>query len=425
MGRSRVVVTGMGLLTRWGGIDGTWPAVVEGRDGGVPLQGPEWTGFPVRSAAVIQGHEWAAGLDSKERRLDRSVQFALVAAAEAMRGSALVVGSEAARCGVIVGTSRGCTSALEDVIRSYHGVAAEPRGRREGHGASRGVEAIPPTASPRTMTSCAASAISIRYGMKGVNLGITATCASGAHAIGLATRIIQAGGADVMLAGGCEACVTPVYVAMAFRSGIASTTMCRPFDARRDGTLLGEGAGILVLEELDHAMRRGATILGEVVGYGASCDAQSLFAPSETGEGLAQAISESLRDAGVHPSEVSYLNAHGTATLRGDVAEARAINAALGEAAEHVPVSSVKPTTGHCVGAAGAIEAIVSILALRSGKVPPTGNFELTDPECRIYHVPPSGLQLKEPAVALSTSAGFGGTNACLTLRRFRPEATG
>lgn len=387
----RVAVTGAGILTRFGGLGETWAAALAGRDGAVELAGPAWEGSRLRRAAAL-GPAAAQGFhDPRFRRLDRTARFALAAAADAWSDAgASVVEVPPDRRAVLLGTSRGCVESVEKTL-------LDPEARRS------------PFDTLHTLPSSPASAVSIALDCRGASIGLTSACASAAQAIGLGARLIQAGSADLVVAGGSEACITPWYAAMAQRSGILSPDVCRPFDLRRNGTLLGEGAGLLILEPWERAVARGARIRGELLGFGMSSDARSLHAPGAEGEAMAAALLEALREGGVAPERIRWVKAHGTGTLKGDEAEARAILAALGG---EVPVGSLKPVVGHTLGASAGIEGALVLAALEARQLPPTANLEQPDPALGLNFS--GGGALDGPVVV--NAAGFGGTNACLVL---------
>jgi 3-oxoacyl-[acyl-carrier-protein] synthase II len=342
------------------------------------------------------------------RRADRFTQLALVAAAEALQdaGWERALPYEPTRVGCVIGTGIGGIATIE----SNHSRLLD-----------RGASAVSPLAVPLMMGNAGAAVISMRHGLRGPAMGVVTACAAGAHAIGSAMRTIQLGEADAMLAGGAEAGLTPLAkAAFAALDATSSCGVSRPFDARRDGFVLGEGAGVLVLESAERARARGASIIGLLRGYGASTDAYHLTAPRPGGEGAAQAISAALADARIEARDVDYVNAHGTSTPLNDRAETQALKLALGEAAHSVPVSSLKGSTGHLLGAAGAVEAIASVLALRARVAPPTVGWEERDAELDLDYVPGRARPLSaaegRPAIGLSNSFGFGGHNAVLVL---------
>jgi len=351
----------------------------------------------------------AAVLSVKEaRRADRCTQLALAAAAEALAhaGWDAEPPYDAGRVGSVIGTGIGGIATLtanQDVLREQGG------------------EKVSPLGVPLMMANAPAGAVAMRHGLRGPSYGTVSACAAGAHAIGQALRAIQAGDADAVVCGGSEAALVDLSISsFAAMDATSATGISRPFDARRDGFVMGEGAGVLVLEDAERARERGATVLGELIGYGATSDAHHITAPHPDGEGAARAIVRALDDAGLHPADVDYLNAHGTSTPLNDRAETLAIKRALGPRAHEVPVSSTKSAIGHLLGAAGAVEAVATVLALRDRIAPPTLNLEEPDPELDLDYVPlharPLDVNGRAP-VALSNSFGFGGHNAVLVLR--------
>ena len=346
------------------------------------------------------------------RRYDRYAQFGVVSAAEAMAMAGLdgvPDGTDASRFGVVIGSGIGGIATLEE----NHTIIQ-----------TRGPKRVSPFFVPMFIPDIAAGLISIQYGARGPNYATVSACASSAHAIGNATRYIERGDADIMIAGGAEAAITPLCMAGFASMKAMSTrnddpaTASRPFDAHRDGFVIGEGAGCLILEALEHAEARGTEIYGEVVGYGVSGDAHHITAPAPEGAGAQIAMRMALEDAGAHASDVDYVNAHGTSTPANDTNETAAIKAVLGEAAYDCVVGSTKSMTGHLLGAAGGFEAVVTALVLREGKIPPTINFEESDPSCDLEYAH-GGLMSRDVRFALSNSFGFGGHNVCLALRKW------
>lgn len=410
--RRRVVVTGMGVISPIGnGVGEFWGAMLRGVSGAGPITRFDASGFATRIAAEVKGFEPERYLDRKElRRMDRAVQFSTVAAFMALEDAHLQVPeAEAHRYGICIGSGIGGIATLEREMR----VLLE-----------RGPERVSPFFVPMMIINMAPGHLSILTGIRGPNKAVVTACATSAHTIGDAMRWIQYGEADVVLAGGTEAPITPLAVA-GFCSMRAMTRRnhdpqraSRPFDADRDGFLMGEGAGVLVLEELERAKRRGARIYAELVGYGMSGDAYHLSAPDPCGTGAAEAMLAALRDAGLSPEEVDYINAHAPSTPLGDASEVVSIKRAFGEHARRLVVSSTKSMTGHLLGAAGAVEMIATVLALFHGVVPPTINYETPDPQCDL-DVCPNEPREQPLRVALCNSFGFGGQNACLVARRF------
>ncbi len=414
MSRRRVVVTGMGLVSPVGiGVEESWKAVVEGRSGIAPITHFDATAmaFPTRIAGEVKGFEAEKFMDRKEvRRNDRFIQFAMAAADMAAKDAGIDFEKERPeRCGAIVGSGLGGLNHLEDTHKTL---------------LERGVRKVSPFFIPSIIINLAPGQIALRYGLKGPNFSPVSACATGNHSIGDAYIYIERGMADVMFAGGAEATLTPLGLAgfcaaraMSERND-APEKASRPFDKGRDGFVAAEGSGILLLEEYEHARARGARILAEVCGYGATCDANHVTSPAPEGEGGQRAMRMALEDAGLRPEQVGYVNTHGTSTPQGDIAECQAIERVFGDWARGgLLVSSTKSMTGHMLGAAGGAEAVFSILALTRGVVPPTINVEEQDPECRLDVVPNTAREARLDAV-LSNSFGFGGTNAVVAFRR-------
>ncbi|MFL5538128.1 MAG: beta-ketoacyl-ACP synthase II [Longimicrobiaceae bacterium] len=410
----RVVITGTGLLTPVGlDVQESWASLLGGRSGAAPITQFDTTDFKVRFAAEVKGFDPDQYIDRKEaRRTDRFAQFAIAATVQAMRQAGLdelPAGVDAERFGVIIGSGIGGIWTFEEQHRKL---------------IERGPSRISPFFVPMFISDIAAGLVSIRWGLKGPNYCTVSACASSAHAVGNAYRSIKHGEADLMVAGGTEATVSPQtiagFAAMTALSERNDTpeTASRPFDATRDGFVLGEGAGVMVLEELEHAQARGAEILAEIVGYGQTADAYHITAPAEGGEGAVRAIRLALKEAGATPADVDYVNAHGTSTPANDKNETAAIRTALGEDAYRVVVGSTKSMTGHTLGAAGGIEAVISALVCREGKIPPTINFHERDPDCDLDYA--TGGMVERPVrLALSNSFGFGGHNVCLAVKRY------
>jgi 3-oxoacyl-[acyl-carrier-protein] synthase II len=410
----RVVITGTGLLTPVGlDVQRSWAALLAGTSGAGPITLFDAGQYAVRFACEVKGFDAGEYMDRKEaKRTDRFSQFAIAASVQAMREAGLDEsreGVDADRFGVIMGSGIGGINTFEE----QHSKLVE-----------RGPSRVSPFFVPMFISDIAAGLVSIRYGARGPNYCTVSACASGAHAVGNAFRSIKHGEADLMLAGGTEASVTGLTVA-GFASMTALSerndspeTASRPFDATRDGFVLGEGAGVMVLEELEHARRRGATIIAEVVGYGQTADAYHITAPAEGGEGAVRAMRAAMKEAGIGPETVDYVNAHGTSTPANDKNESAAIRTVMGERARDVIVGSTKSMTGHTLGAAGGIEAVISALVCRDGKIPPTINYSTPDPDCDLDYA--AGGMVERPVrVALSNSFGFGGHNVCLAVKRF------
>ena len=410
--KRRVVITGLGLTTPLGvGCDDVWRRILNGESGIGPITRFDASAHDTRIAGEVKNFSPEEYVSVREvRRMDLFILYALAATRVAMETAGLDMAKEdPERVGVIVGTGLGGLPTLE----KYHSILLE-----------KGPGRISPFFIPMLIANEAPGNIAIQYGIKGPNLSIVTACATGAHSIGDAFRVIQYGDADVMVAGGTEANLTPLSVggfnalkALSTRND-APEKASRPFDKERDGFVIGEGAGIVILEELEHARMRRATIYAEVAGYGYNGDAYHITAPCPDGDGSMRCIRMALKDAGISPDEVDYINAHGTSTDLNDSSETLAIKGVFGERAYKIPVSSTKSMTGHLLGAAGAVEAIFITLAIRDQVCPPTINYEYPDPVCDLDYVPNTA---REHAidVAISNSFGFGGTNAVLVFKRF------
>ena len=412
--KRRVVVTGMGAITPVGNdVATTWRSLIEGKSGTAPITKFDASNFPVRFAAEVKGFNPLDFMDRKEaKRADHYTQYAVAGARQAMTNAGLVErnGMDPDRIGVIIGSGIGGLKSFEE----QHDVYRE-----------RGVGKISPFFIPMFIADIAAGIVSMQFNAKGPNYATVSACATSAHAIGDAYRTIQYGDADIMITGGAEATVTPMAIggfanmkALSERND-SPETASRPFDATRDGFVMGEGAGILILEELEHALNRGATIYAEIVGYGATGDAYHLTAPAPEGEGAQRAMKRALKDAGLEPKDIQYINAHGTSTPANDYNETRAIKAVFGEHAKDVNVSSTKSATGHMLGAAGAVEAVISTMVVRNGVIPPTINYTHPDPELDLNYTPNVCVDRQVDAV-LSNSFGFGGHNTTLAIKRFQ-----
>ncbi|BCJ85154.1 beta-ketoacyl-ACP synthase II [Effusibacillus dendaii] len=411
--KRRVVVTGMGVISPVGNTVSTfWENLVAGKSGIGPITRFDTTDYPCKIAGEVKGFNPEDYIEKKDvRRLDRFTQYAVAAAKQAMEQSKLEITPEnAGRIGVYVGSGIG---GLESLLEN-HQILLEKGPRR-----------VSPFMIPMMIGDMASGQISIYLGAKGPNSSPISACATATNAIGDAFKIIERGAADVMLAGGAEATVLPIAVA-GFCSAKALATnfndrpekASRPFDRDRDGFVMGEGAGVLILEELEHAKRRNAPIFGEVIGYGMSGDAYHITQPAPEGEGAARAMREALRDAGIQPEQVDYINAHGTSTDFNDKFETMAIKKVFGDYAYKLPVSSTKSVTGHLLGAAGAVEAVACLKAIENQILPPTINYEHPDPECDLDYVPNQARPAKADIV-MSNSFGFGGHNACIILRKY------
>jgi 3-oxoacyl-[acyl-carrier-protein] synthase II len=406
-------VTGVGLLTPLGiGTDSSWEAILAGKSGIGPITQFDATAFSCRIAGEVKGFDPAAYIEKKEiKKMGRFIQFAIAASDFAMQSSGLQIAPEIAeQVGVYIGSGIGGF----EVIEREHQTLLQ-------HGPRR----ISPFFIPATIINLASGYVSIRTGAKGPNSATATACTTSAHSIGDSFRMIQRGDADAMICGGTEAAVTPMGIggfaamrALSTRND-APERASRPWDKDRDGFVVGEGAGMLILEELEMARGRGARILAEIVGYGMSADAFHVTAPPDDGDGAFRVMRNAMRDAGIQPYQVDYINAHGTSTEVGDRAETAAIKRAFGDHAYKVAVSSTKSMTGHLLGGAGGIEAGISVLALRDQIAPPTANLENPDAGCDLDYIPLRARPMKIEYV-LSNSFGFGGTNGCLIFKRYQ-----
>ena len=408
--KRRVVITGMGAVTPLGNsLEETWQGVREGRCGIGPITAWDASGMKVQLAAEVRGLDVTAHIPKGEaRKMARFTQLGLIAATEAFRQSGITPeNTNLNRCGVMVSSGIGGLPVIEE---------------EHGKGLQKGWDRISPHFIPMSITNMAAGTIAIRLGLRGMCSSVVSACASGSNAVGDAFRQIRDGYADAMVCGGAESAITPLAV-----GGFTSMkALCQsgdparasiPFDRERSGFVMGEGAGILVLEELSRARARGAEILGEVLGYGATCDAYHITAPAPDGEGAVRCMREALADAALEPGQIGYINAHGTSTPMNDRCETAAIRQVFGE--DIPPVSSTKSMTGHLLGAAGAVEAILCVMALREGYLPPTIHYREPDPDCALDVIPNTGRALGACA-ALSNSLGFGGHNAALVLGKYK-----
>ena len=412
MAGRRVVITGMGAITPVGNtVKDYWESLLAGKSGVDRITLFDASEYATKIAAEVKNFDPLEHFDRKEaRKLDRYTQFAMVASTEAINDSGLDLESEDRdRIGVIVGSGIGGMMVFEDEHTKL--VKSGPR-------------RVSPFFIPMMIGDIAAGQISMKYNLKGPNYGTVSACATAGHAIGSALRAIQYGDADVMICGGAEATICPMGVA-GFNAMKAISTRndepqkaSRPFDAQRDGFVMGEGSGILVLEELEHALARGAKIYAEMAGISFTADAHHITQPAPGGEGAIRAMRGALKDAGVKPEQVSYINAHGTSTDANDRNETAAIKTVFGDYAYQVPVSSTKSMTGHLLGASGGIEAVASVMAIKDGKIPPTINYEHPDPDCDLNYVPNQAIE-REVDVAISNSFGFGGHNVCLCFRKY------
>lgn len=411
MGRNRVVVTGMGMVSPVGhNVADSWAAVLAGKSGAAPIDSFDASAFATQFSASVKNLDLSPYLSEKEaRKVDPFIQYGMAAGIQAVEDSGLQVSSEnAERIGCVIGSGIGGLGSIEDTA-----ITIKERGPRR----------ISPFFVPGSIINMIAGNLSIRYGFKGANIAVTTACTTGTHCIGLAAREIMFGYADVMICGGSEMATTPVGIggfgaarALSTRND-EPTRASRPWDKGRDGFVLGDGAGMLVLEEYQHAVARGAKIYAEVIGFGASADAFHMTSPPEDGEGAARSMLNALKDAGISPADIQHINAHGTSTPAGDLAECRAVKSVFGEHAYSLTVSSTKSMTGHLLGAAGAIETIFTVLAIKDQIAPPTINLDDPEPECDLNFVAHKA-QAQKIQIALNNSFGFGGTNGTLVFRR-------
>ncbi len=409
----RVVVTGLGALTPIGNtVEEFWSSLIQGRSGIGPITRFDATDFPTRIAGEVRNFDPLNFVDKKEaRRLDPYLQYAVAGSVLAVRDAGLDTDKvDATRFGVLIGSGIG---GIQTLLENHKALL------------ERGPDRVSPFFIPMLIINMASGLVSMRFGAKGPNSSVVTACATGNHAIGDAFRIIQRGDADIMIAGGAEAIIIPLTIA-GFCAVKAMTTRndepqraSRPFDAERDGFVCSEGAGIVVLESREHALRRDARIYAEVRGYGMSGDAHHMTAPDPEGDGAARSMAAALRDAGISPEDVGYINAHGTSTPYNDKFETMAIKRVFGDHARRLAVSSTKSMTGHLLGAAGGIEAIATALALHHGVLPPTINYEHPDPECDLDYVP-NQARKQDVELAASNAFGFGGTNATLIFGKHR-----
>ncbi|MFO7895136.1 MAG: beta-ketoacyl-ACP synthase II [Longimicrobiales bacterium] len=414
-GRHRVVITGLGLLTPVGNdVESAWTALLDGTSGAAPITQFDATGdFSTRFACEVKEFDPEEYMDRKEaRRADRFAQFAMAVAVQAVRDAGLeddLAPADRDRVGVIIGSGIGGIHTFEEQTQTM---------------LEKGPRRVSPFFVPMFIPDMAAGLISMRFGARGPNYATVSACASSAHALGNSFRLIQDGEVDAMIAGGTEASVTPLTVAGFGNMKALSTRneapekASRPFDANRDGFVLGEGAGAMVLESLEHALDRGAAIVAEMVGYGQSADAYHMTAPAPQGAGAQLAMRAALEDGGLEPTEIGYINAHGTSTPANDVNETKAVKAVFGDAAYDLVVGSTKSMTGHQLGAAGAVEGVVAALVTQKGQIPPTINFETPDPECDLDYAHNERRE-RQVHAAVTNSFGFGGHNVCLAVRRW------
>jgi 3-oxoacyl-[acyl-carrier-protein] synthase II len=410
--KRRVVVTGLGIISPVGStVKSAWDAIVRGESGIGPITKFDVSAFPVRFGGSVRDFDVTQYITPKDaRRMDEFMHYGVAAGIQAVTDSGIDFSKlDAERCGAVCGAGIGGLGTIEQEYDNF--LKGGPR-------------KISPFFVPASIVNMIAGHLSIRYGLKGPNLGIVTACTTSTHAIGLGMRTIQYGDADMIIAGGGEMATTPCGLGSFGQAKALSTRndapaqASRPWDADRDGFVLSDGGGAVILEELEHARRRGANIYAEIVGFGMSGDAHHITAPPEDGEGARLAMSNALKDAAMNPSEVTYINAHATSTPLGDRAETFAMKRAFGDHARKVAISSTKSMTGHLLGAAGVVEAIFSLLAIRDGIVPPTINLHKPDPDCDLDYVPNTARKMKVD-VALSNSFGFGGTNGSVIFRRF------
>src|SRR5882672_6916841 len=412
MTKRRVVLTGIGMISPLGvGNEPTWQGLIEGRSGIGPITKFDASAYACRIAGEVRGFNAEDWVDKKDvKKSDTFIHYAIAAASMAVQDAKLDCATcDGERLGVIVGSGIGGLPLIEEM----HSKLME-----------KGPGRVSPFFIPGLIVNLAAGQISIRYGCKGPNSAPATACATGAHAIGDAFKIIQRDDADIMFAGGSEAVITPLALA-GFAAMRALSTRnddpqhaSRPWDLNRDGFVMGEGAGILILEEIEHAKKRGATIYCELTGYGMSSDAHHITSPAEDGSGMIRVMRAALRDSGLHPEDIDYINAHGTSTAVGDKTETVAIKGVFAEYAYKVAVSSTKSMTGHLLGAAGGLEAAIAAMTIKTNIIPPTINYETPDPDCDLDYVPNQARELKVTNV-MSNSFGFGGTNATLIFSRY------
>ncbi len=411
MSKRRVVVTGIGMISPIGiGNEATWQGLIEGRSGVGRITKFDASAYACQIAGEVRGFDPETWIDKKEvKKSDTFIHYAVAAAQMAVDDARLTMNTEDPdRVGVIIGSGIGGLPLIEEMHRKL---------------LERGPSRISPFFIPGLIVNLAAGHISIRFNARGPNSAPATACATGAHAIGDAFKIIQRDDADVMFGGGSEAVITPLAVGGFAAMRALSTrndepqTASRPWDATRDGFVMGEGAGVLILEEREHALARGAKVYCEITGYGMSSDAYHITSPAEDGSGMMRVMQRALKDSGLAPEKIDYINAHGTSTPVGDRIESKAIKLVFGDHAYKLAVSSTKSMTGHLLGAAGGLEAAITALAIHTGTVPPTINYQTPDPECDLDYVPNTARQI-EIQNAMSNSFGFGGTNATLVLSK-------
>ena len=410
--KHRVVITGLGVLSAVGiGVEQFWNSITQGVSGVDTVTAFDTTKFDVKIGAEVKNFDPGQYLDKKEvRRTDRAVQFAVAASRLALEDSNLKIDpTNAEEIGVIIGSGIGGIKTFEEQTRIF---------------VEKGPGRVSPFFIPMMIPDMGSGYVSIVTGAKGPNHSVVTACASASHSIGNSFRIIQNGEAIAMIAGGTEAAITGIAYAGFTSAGALSTNNAdpkgasRPFDLNRDGFIMGEGSGIVILEELEHALKRNAKIYGEVVGFGETGDAYHMTSPDPNGDGAARAMVKAIADAGITPEQISYINAHGTSTQQNDRLETIAIKKVFGRIAQSVAISSTKSMTGHLLGAAGGIEAIIAVKAITHGVIPPTINYKTPDPDCDLDYVPNQSRKANLEYV-LSNSLGFGGHNACLTFKKY------
>ena len=410
--KRRVVITGMGIVSPLGiGLDNNWQAICQGKSGIGPITKFDTTEYPAKIAGEVKNFDPELYIDKKDqKKMDVFIQYALAAGSMAIKQSGLIIDeSNADRVGVLVGSGLGGLQTIE----KYHTLLLQ-----------NGPKKVSPFFVPMLIVNLAPGQISIYFGCRGPNSSVVTACATGNHSIGEASRIIQRGDADAMIAGGVESTITPLAVAGFCALKALSTRnnepekASRPFEKNRDGFVMAEGAGILVLENLESAKQRGASIFAEVIGFGCNADAYHITAPSPGGEGAARCMQIAIDDADIKPGDIDYINAHGTSTPMNDLSETIAMKTVFKDHVKNLPVSSTKSMTGHLLGAAGGVEAIFSILSIKHGIIPPTINYDEPDPECDLDYVP-NVARKKDVRIVMSNSFGFGGTNATLIFKTF------
>lgn len=410
--KHRVVITGMGCVTPLGNtLEETWSNMVNGKSGVGYISRFDAETFPTKIAAEVKDFDPEKYIDKKDiKKFDRFCFFALAAAEEAVKQAGLdKYEYNQDRAGCCIGAGIGGFKVIEDTQEAY---------------LAGGFKKVSPFFIPGAIINIANGLVSIKYNLKGPNISIVTACATGTHSIGDAARIIERGDADIMVAGGSEAAITPLAVAgfgnmrALSRRNDEPERASRPFDKDRDGFVIGEGSGVVVLESLEHAKARGAKIYGEVVGYGMSSDAYHITLPASDGNGARRCMESAIKDAGITPDKIGYVNTHGTSTPQGDILESKAIKSVFGESAYKVKISSTKSMTGHLLGAAGAVEGIITMMSINDGIIPPTINIDNQDPECDLDYTPNKAVK-HEYEYGLSNSFGFGGTNASLVFKKY------